>query len=224
MIGFRVYPRAEGVDPALVSKFRELPTANISDVMSRLSAGGAGLRPYHAGGPLCGSAFTVRTRPGDNLMIHKPLDMAHPGDILVVDGGGDVTNALVGELMLAHALKRGLGGIVLNGAIRDLDWIRKSDFPVYAAGVTHRGPYKDGPGAINVTVAFGGMVVRPGDLVLGDADGVVCVPREEAEAVYAAARKKADAEARQMAAIEAGTSDRSWIDAELARRNCEYMN
>jgi RraA family protein len=224
MIGFRIYPRAEGVDPALVSQFRNLPTANVSDVMSRLAAGGASLRPYHAGGPLCGPAFTVKTRPGDNLMIHKALDIAHPGDVLIVDGGADLTNALVGELMLTHARKRGLGGIVLNGAIRDLDWIRQNDFPVYAAGVTHRGPYKDGPGEINVTVAFGGMVIRPGDLVLGDADGIVCVPQGEAQAVCEAAQQKAQAEARQMAAIEAGTSDRSWIDTELTRRNCEYMD
>jgi len=224
MIGFRIFPRVDGVDPALVERFRDLPTANVSDVMSRLVAGGAGLRPYHAHGKLCGPALTVKTRPGDNLMVHKALDLAHPGDILVVDGAGDMTNALVGELMLTHALKRGLGGIVLNGAIRDVEWIRQNTFPVYARGVTHRGPYKDGPGEINVTVALAGMVVRPGDLVHGDADGIVCVPRDEAEAVCAMAQEKAQAEARQMAAIEAGTSDRSWIDAELGRRNCEYVN
>ncbi len=223
MIGFRVYPRVPGVSEALVAKFRLLPSANVSDVMSRMAAGGPDLRPFHAGGKLCGSAFTVKTRPGDNLMIHKAFDMAEPGDVIVVDGGGDTTNALVGELMLSHAIKRGLGGLVLSGAVRDLDWIQRTNFPVYASGVTHRGPYKDGPGEINVPVALAGMVIRPGDLVLGDADGVVCVPRDEADAVGEAAQKKAEAEGRQMAAIEAGTSDRTWIDAELDRRNCEYM-
>lgn len=223
MIGFRVYPRVPGVSEALVEKFRQLPAANVSDVMSRMTAGGPELRPYHAGGNLCGPAFTVKTRPGDNLMVHKALDMAEPGDIVVVDGGGDTTNALVGELMLTHAAKRGLGGIVMTGAVRDLDWIQQNSFPVYASGVTHRGPYKDGPGEINVPVALAGMIIRPGDLVLGDADGIICVPRDEADAVCDAAQKKSQAEGRQMAAIEAGTSDRGWIDAELARRDCEYM-
>src|SRR3546814_2236502 len=112
--------------------------------MARMSAGGINLRPMHAGGALAGPAFTVKTRPGDNLMVHKALSMAAPGDVVVVDAGGDLTNAIIGEIMTATAERRKLGGIVIHGAIRDAESIRKSNFPIYAGGVTHRGPYKDG--------------------------------------------------------------------------------
>jgi RraA family protein len=198
-------------------KFRAIPVANISDSMSRMTAGGARLRPMHAGGALVGPAFTVKTRPGDNLMIHKALDMADAGDVVVVDGGGDLTNALIGELMVAHAQTRGIAGMVLNGAIRDYDSLRTGAFPVYAAGITHRGPYKDGPGEINVAVAIDGMVIEPGDLIVGDGDGLLCIPFAQAEEVYKAAKAKNDAEEKQMAATRAGTSDRAWVDATLKR-------
>src|SRR6478736_5326465 len=113
MIGFQIAKRTRKVDAGIVEKFSKLPVANISDSMSRMTAGGARLRPMHAGGVLAGPAFTVKTRPGDNLMIHKALDLAAPGDVIVVDGGGDLTNALIGELMAAHAIKRGIAGMVL---------------------------------------------------------------------------------------------------------------
>ncbi|HBK07676.1 MAG TPA: methyltransferase [Acetobacteraceae bacterium] len=222
-IGFRINPLTNRVDPNLVDRFRPIPVANISDSMSRMSAGGARLRPMHAGGVMAGPAFTVKARPGDNLLLHKALDLAQPGDIVVCDGGGDLTNALIGELMIAHAIQRGLGGVVINGAVRDVAAIREGRFPVFAAGVTHRGPYKDGPGEINVPVAIDGMVIAPGDLVIGDDDGMLCVPRLEAETIYRAAKAKNDAEEQQMAAIKAGTSDRAWVDAALARLGCEII-
>ncbi len=108
-------------------------------------------------------------------MIHKAIALAQPGDVIVVDGGGDLTNALIGEIMVSYAATRGIAGFVIDGAIRDVDMIRAGTFPVYAAGVTHRGPYKDGPGEINVPIAIDGMVIQPGDLIVGDADGVLCV-------------------------------------------------
>jgi regulator of RNase E activity RraA len=223
-IGFRILRRTRQVEPELVERFRALPVANVSDVMSRMTAGGARLRPMHAPGTvLSGPALTVRTRPGDNLMIHKAIALAKPGDVIVVDAGGDLTNALIGELMLAQMVKRGLAGIVLNGAIRDSAAIRAQDFPVFAAGVTHRGPYKDGPGEINVPVAIDGMVISPGDLVLGDDDGLLCVPCEEAEAIHTAAAAKHAAEEKQAANIEAGTHDASWVDAALRRLGCEGL-
>lgn len=220
MIGFRVRKRLNTVDETLITRFRDLPTANVSDVMSRLPGTGRQFRPYHAGGTLCGPALTVRTRPGDNLMIHKALDMAQAGDVIVVDGGGDTSNALVGELMLTRASVKKLAGFVIDGAIRDSAWINKHDLPVYACGVTHRGPYKDGPGEINGTISIDGMIMRAGDLVLGDADGVVCVPVEDAGAVYKLAQAKAHAEAEQMKAILSGTSEHGWIDMELTKRGC----
>ncbi len=217
MIGFQIAKRARRVDAETTSKFRALPVANISDSMSRMTAGGARLRPMHGGGALAGPALTVKTRPGDNLMIHKALDIAEPGDVIVVDGGGDLTNALIGEMMVAHAQKRGIAGMVLNGSIRDYDAIQAGTFPVFAAGVTHRGPYKDGPGEINVAIAIDGMVIEPGDLVVGDGDGFLCIPFAQTEDVYKAAKAKNDAENKQITAIREGKSDRSWVDATLKK-------
>lgn len=221
-IGFRILNRERTVPADLVAKFAKLPVANVSDSMSRMTAGGNRLRKMHREGVLAGVALTVKARPGDNLMLHKAIDMAQPGDVIVVDAGGDLTNSLMGELMLAYAIKRGVAGFVLNGAIRDADQFIAMNLPVFAAGITHRGPYKDGPGEINVPIAIDGMVIHPGDLVLGDSDGVLAVPFEVAEEVYEKTAAKQDAEVKQMAAIQAGTNDRSWVDAALKRLGCEF--
>jgi regulator of RNase E activity RraA len=221
MPGFRILKRRRAVAADMIERFRKLPTANVSDSMNRMAASGSTLRPMHAGGVLCGPALTVKARPGDNLMLHKSLDLAQPGDVIVCDAGGDLTNALFGELMLAHAAKRGVAGLVINGAIRDSGAIRAGKYPIFAAGVTHRGPYKDGPGEINVPVAFGGMVIEPGDLILGDDDGVVAVPYDATASVLKATEAKQAAEAKTMADIAAGTWDRAWIDAALTKMGCQ---
>jgi len=215
MIGFDIHPRARAVSSEVVEKFRPIPVANISDCMWRMTAGGARLRPMHDGTVLAGPALTVRSRPGDNLLVHKALELAQPGDVVVVDAGGDLTNAIIGEIMTTYAQTRGLAGIVINGAIRDCGAIRRGSLPVYAAGVTHRGPYKDGPGEINTVIALDGMTITPGDLILGDEDGLLCVPYEQVDAIYAAATAKMEVEARMMAQIAAGTLDTSWIDARM---------
>jgi RraA family protein len=220
MNGFQIFQRRRQVSSQLVDAFRELPVANISDCMARMTAGGARLRPMHKGGPMAGPALTVKCRPGDNLMIHKALTMAQPGDVLVVDAGGDVTNALFGEIMVARAVKSGLAGVVLNGAVRDSEEIGQGDFPLYAAGITHRGPYKDGPGEINIPIAIDGMVIHPGDLVIGDADGLLCVPFDDAECLLAATHKKMEVEKKMLDDIAAGQLDTSWIDVTLKRLGC----
>ena len=222
MIGLRILQRARSVDLALARQFLDVPVANVSDCMSRMTAGGARLRPMHGSGRMAGPALTVKTRPGDNLMVHKALQLAVPGDVIVVDAGGDLTNAIIGEIMVGWAAKRGLAGFVIDGAIRDSETLAAGDFPVYARGVAHRGPYKDGPGEINVPIAIDGMVIEPGDLIIGDSDGVLCVPFDQLAEVYAKTAAKQDAETKQMAAIEAGTNDRSWVDAALKRLGCEY--
>ena len=220
MIGLKVLKRRRAVPAELAAQFIGVPVANVSDCMSRLFAGGARLRPMHSGRPMSGPALTVRTRPGDNLMIHKALHMAEPGDIIVVDAGGDLTNALIGELMVGTGIQRSLGGFVIDGAIRDARALREGDFPVFAAGVTHRGPYRDGPAEINVPIALDGMVIEPGDLIIGDDDGVLCVPFDQVQSVLEAARKKSDAEAKTATAIAAGQVDTAWIDATLKRLGC----
>jgi RraA family protein len=220
VIGFAIWKRRRKVDASWVEKFRDLPVANVSDSMSRMSAGGPRLRPMHARGGLAGPALTVKTRPGDNLMVHKAIDLAEPGDVIVVDAGGDLTNAIIGELMTAHAAQRGVAGFVIYGSIRDHDTINAGTFPVYAAGVTHRGPYKDGPGEINVPIALDGMVIAPGDLIIGDADGLLCVPFDDVEAVHQAAKAKHESELVAIKKIQAGADDRSWVDAALTRLGC----
>ena len=214
----RVMQPKRRVSPETVDKFRVVPAAVISDCMSRLTAGGASLRPMHAGGRvLAGPAFTVKTRPGDNLFVHKAIDTALPGDILVVDAGGELTNAIVGEMMLTHAETRGIAGVVIYGAIRDYGHVRNHTFPVFAAGVTHRGPLHDGPGEINVSIAISGMVVEPGDLMIGDDDGLMCIPYDDTESIYPAAAKRLAGENAQRDRVRNGTVDRRWIDDCLAK-------
>lgn len=219
--GFRVFPRQRKVTDDVVKKYASIPVANISDCMSRMQAGGSRLRPMHKGGKIAGAAITVKTRPGDNLVVHRALDLAEPGDIVVVDAGGDLTNAIIGELMVAHCVFRKLGGIVINGAIRDLDAIQSGTFPVFAAGVTHRGPYKDGPGEINVPISIEGMVINPGDLIVGDADGLLAIGYDDLETVYNAAKAKNDLEAQQMAEIVSGKWDRDWVTSMLDKLKFE---
>ena len=219
-IGFRILERKKKVALDIAKEFLTLPVANVSDSMWRLTAGGSRLRPMHKSGQMAGPALTVKSRPGDNLMLHKASDMAEPGDIIVCDAGGDLTNSLMGELMLAHAIKRGVGGFVLDGAVRDVEAFLDVNLPVFAAGVSHRGPYKDGPGEINVSVAIDGMVIEPGDLVIGDWDGVLSIPLDDVESILKKTNEKQAAEAVDMAKIEAGEWDRSWVDKTLKDRGC----
>ena len=217
-IGFRILPVPKRPDKKLVAELAKMVTPHLSDSMQRLYAGGAQLRPMHDGAKLCGPAFTVRTSPGDNLLVHKAIDIAEPGDVIVVDAGGVNDNAIIGELMSARAEQRGVGGMVIWGAIRDSKELAQGSFPVYASGVTHRGPYKNGPGEINVTVTIGGMTVNPGDIIVGDADGLIAVPQDQAEAVLASAKAILAKEEKSMKEIKAGTVDRGWVDKALKEK------
>jgi RraA family protein len=190
-------------DAALIKEFSNSATAVISDNLSRLP-GAIGIRPFHRSGVMAGTALTVQTRAGDNLMIHKALDLVRPGDVIVVDGDGDTTRALIGEIMATIASTRGAAGLVINGAIRDAGAIGKSDFPVFARAAIHRGPYKNGPGEINVSVSIGGLVVNPGDIVVGDDDGVVAFPQAIAATLLQAVRTQEKKEADILKSIHEG--------------------
>ena len=174
--GYAIHERGVTPDPEDIEALRGVPTTIVSDCLGSC-VGAVGLEPFH-GDPslvLCGVALTVRVRPGDNLMIHKALTLAQPADVIVVDGSGEVTQALVGGLMRLAALARGVAGFVLDGAIRDATEWAEGELPVFARGRSHRRPSKDGPGEINVPIACAGLAVAPGDVVLGDADGVIVV-------------------------------------------------
>jgi regulator of RNase E activity RraA len=217
--GYRINPRAAHPDAQLIEEFRSIPVPVAGDCLGR-SVGAVGLRPYHGDrkAVLCGPAFTVRVRPGDNLMIHKAMLMAQPGDVLVIDGGGDLTQALIGGLMRTTAVARKLGGFVIDGAIRDVVEWEEDGMPIFAKGNTHRGPSKDGPGEINVPIACAGMAVNPGDLVLGDTDGVISIPPEALPALLRAARIHLEKEAVIRAQNAAGKSDVERIDSILRKK------
>ena len=166
----------------LVSRAALLPTANIGDAQERFGVP-RGITPVWSGARVAGRAFTVQTRAGDNLFVHRALELASPGDVLVVDGGGDTTRALIGDLIGLKAQRAGIAGFVVDGAVRDADALAELGLPVFARAVTPAGPYKHGPGRLDVAVAIGGVVVTPGDLVVGDADGVVVVRAADVETV-----------------------------------------
>lgn len=161
----------------LVSAFKRSSTAVISDNLDRLP-GAIGIRPFHrVKEAMAGTALTVRVAAGDNLAIHNALDIVRPGEVIVVDGDGDTSRALIGEIIMTIAQVRGAAGFVINGAVRDLDAFTNSGFPCFALAAIHRGPFKNGPGEINAKVSVGGLIVEPGDIVVGDNDGVVAFPQ-----------------------------------------------
>lgn len=220
-LGFRIFPLEKRAPKDLIDKYRTFVTPHISDNMNRLNSVDSSIRPIHTHGTLVGSAFTVKTRPGDNLLVHKAIDMASPGDVIVVDAGGDITNAIMGEIMVRIAKRNGVAGFVINGAIRDAKEIREMNYPLYAKGINHRGPYKDGPGEINVPIQLAGVVVNPGDIIVADMDGIVVVPLEYAEEIAKKVLGTMEMERKMMEDIELGTIDRSWVDDLLRKKGCQ---
>ena len=222
-VGFRIKKNINRPARELIEGFAGLPAANIADMMNRVFCLDAKIRPMNSA-PLCGPAFTISTRPGDNLLLHKALDMAQPGDILVVAAQGDLSNSIMGELMALWSIKRGLGGFIFDGAIRDIGSLKKLEIPIYASGITPAGPYKDGPGEINFAVSCGGVVVNPGDILVGDEDGIVVIKPEDAPELLKKAQAKQLAEQKTMEEIENMAWDRTWVDKELEKRGCEYID
>lgn len=208
--GHRLLPSPPSVPPAIIADFAAAQVAIVSDNMNRLH-GTRALRPLHGNARLIGTAITVKTRAGDNFMLHKAYELLRPGDVLVVDGGGDLNQALVGEIMMTRAKTMGVAGFVIDGAVRDVGAFAEAGFPCFARGVTHRGPYKSGPGEINVPVAIDGMVVMPGDVILGDEDGVVAFDRSVAPELLDRVRQQEAREAGALAAIREGRLDNSYI-------------
>lgn len=223
-IGFRVLSDIQRPEEETVAGFLEArpPTPNVTDVMGRFGAVGQGVHPINGDDVyIAGAALTVKTHPSDNLMVHKALDLAEPGDVIVVEAGGDLTHAILGELMCSYARWRGIVGIVVEGAVRDGTAIRKMGYPVFARGRAPRGPYKEGPGEINVPISCGGVSICPGDLMVGDGDGVVVIPRQLASEVLqkaSALQKQEEAITRK---IVAGEWEREWVDETLLRKGCE---
>ena len=225
-VGFRVYLKRNMPPRELVEAFRSIPAANVADCMGRHFAMLPEIRRMTLPGELnmAGVALTVKTCYGDNLMIHQAFDMAVEGDVVVVSNEGGRNRSLMGEIMLEYAKRKGIAGIVLDGPLRDAGAIATGGLPVYATGSTPGGPYKEGPGEVNVPISCGGVEVHPGDIVVGDEDGVIVIPRRDAERVLrdAQAFQKSDT-AKLRAAID-GTADRSWVRTQLDAKKCEFLD
>jgi 4-hydroxy-4-methyl-2-oxoglutarate aldolase len=216
-LGFRVLAGPPRVPATLLDRFRGLASSNLADAMGRFNFMDAGIRS-RSGFPMCGLAVTVTARPADNLMIHKAMQVAQSGDVIVVNTCGNTTSAVFGELMCTTAAAAKLGGIVVDGAIRDVDGITKLGFPAFSRTVCAGGCDKDGPGEVNVPISCGGTVVMPGDIIVGDADGVVVVPRSNAEDVLTLVQQLMERERTRIAEIHAGTLFRPDVDDLLRKK------
>lgn len=205
----------ERVHPELVERARSYQSAILCDVGGRRGTLNARIQALHPAMKLAGPAFTVEVRPGDNLMFHVALAVARPGDVIIVDGKGDDTCALFGELMVAQAQAAGLAGFVVDAASRDTDTLAGGAFPIFAAGRNPCGPTKGLPGTIGRPISLGGVAVHPGDLVVGDVDGVVIVPRDQVQSVLDAADAKIAAEKQRLEEVARGELVSPWLDAAL---------
>ncbi|PPA78139.1 methyltransferase [Achromobacter spanius] len=206
------FPR---VPADIVRRAASLQPAILADVAGRRGALSGRIRPLDPGMKLAGTAFTVEVRPGDNLMIHAAISLAKPGDVLVIDGKGDLSAALMGTIMMTACRQLDIAGVVIDGAARDTTEIIDMGYPVFAAGANPNGPTKNVPGRIGHPVSVGGVTVHPGDFIIGDADGVVVVEREKIEGLLPAAEKKVRDEAARIAAIQAGDTAATWLTAAL---------
>lgn len=224
-VGFRIYQDIKRPPQELVEAFRGISSCCVSDQTSRMYCLSPSLRPLTMQ-PLLGVALTVRTSQGDNLMIHKAIDMAQPGDVIVVSAGGQSARSVVGEMMVRHAAARGVAGFVIDGMTRDPAGIREAGIPVYSLGNVILGSLRAGPGEINVPISCGGSVVMPGDIILGDADGIVSLRPADAKEIVGVAREKHEKELAKQVKYRAGAvsaSDRSWIDKALSEKRVPVL-
>jgi regulator of RNase E activity RraA len=205
----------ERVPAPVVAQAAELQPAILADVAGRRGALDGRIKALRPRMKLAGTALTVEVRPGDNLMIHAAIAMAKPGDVLVIDGKGDLSAALMGTIMMTACKQLGIAGVVIDGACRDSLEIDEMDYPVFSAGTNPNGPTKNIGGRIGHPVSVGGVTVRSGDFVIGDGDGVVVVEREKIEALLPLAAKKVRDEAARIAAIKTGDTTAKWLDAAL---------
>ena len=223
--GCKIKKNFERPAKELVEAFRGIPVANIDDNMGRIAAVDASIFPLNPNAKILGTAFTVNAPAGDNLLFHKALDMAQPGDVIVLANKGSLSRSLCGEIMSNYAKSRGLAGIIIDGCVRDSAALRELDFPVYAKGVTPNGPYKNGPGEMNFPVSFAGIIINPGDIIVGDADGLLVIRPEDAEELAKKAKAWHDSEEKQLEGIlTKGEWVRPWVDDKLKEVGFEFVD
>ena len=224
-IGFRIFTKVHRADSTLVELFKDIPVCNIDDSMHKIASACSAIKPLN-NVKLLGTAITVKAPIGDNLMFHQAISMAEAGDVIVVDGGGCTERAICGENMMQIARQKGIRGFLVDGSIRDSAALDDfEDFSVFARGVMANASFKGlGPGEINVPVSLGGLVIFPGDIIVGDRDGVVSIRPANAKLIATAARELMDKEQANLELILQGKSDRSWILKALRERGCEFID
>ncbi|MGI6113750.1 MAG: RraA family protein [Mahellales bacterium] len=225
-IGFRVFLKVKRPDIDLVKSFSNYPAAVVGDAMGRFGIMDTTIKSMNKPGVrMVGTALTVRTTPTDNLLVHKALELAKPGDVIVVStGGGSKSHSIMGANIVAKAEKLGVAGFVLDAPVRDVYDIWNSEVAVYATGSTPAGPFKNGPGEINASITCGGVLIKPGDIIIGDDDGVVAVDKNNAEIILEKVKKCAQREAEVKRAIDAGDLIRKEIHQALVNKGCEFID
>lgn len=226
-VGKRIFLRREMPSKEITERFKAIPASNVADVMNRSCA--MNPRIHLVSSPkeqmMCGPAMTVKCRAGDNLILHAALGICEEGDVIVVSNEEDNTRAIMGEVMMANLmLNRKIAGIIVDGPIRDIDEIGHWDFPVYATGTTPGGPYKEGPGEINTPIACGGIAVNPGDIILADPDGVIVIPKGDAEEIIGEAEKFKEKDGKKLDDAKKGLVNRDWVDKLLKEKNFEIID
>ena len=214
-------------DAEVMAQFKNIPASNTGDVMGRSCAMNPRIKlvSQPVDQMMVGPALTVKCRAGDNLTLHAALNICQEGDVLVVSNEEDDTRALMGEIMMAYLrYTKKVAGIILDGPIRDIDEIGKWDFPVYCTGTTPGGPYKEGPGEVNVPIACGGISVNPGDIILADPDGVIVIPRQDAPEILEAAKEFQAADESKLLAAKNGTAKRAWVERTLEEKGYEIID
>ncbi|WP_210523937.1 RraA family protein [Pantoea ananatis] len=225
-VGNRVFTKRTLPDPEVVKAFSKIAAANVADCMGRL----CGMNPQiklmsnPSGRIMCGVALTVKARAGDNMMLHKAMNISQPGDVIVISNEEERSRAVMGEIMFNYlqGFKK-IEGIVIDGPVRDIDVLSKGTLPLYATGTTPSGPYKEGPGEVNVPVSCGGIIVNPGDIILGDRDGVIVIPKSDAHSILEKAIVLSEKDKNKAANSATGTVNRQWVDDLLEKKDVEII-
>jgi len=222
--GFRIRKNITRPPAELIEKFKQFETPDVSDMMNRLYTMSLEIQNRVNDQMICGPAVTVKCFPGDNLMVHKSLDIVKPGDIIVVDAGGSHMNGIIGDLISTKAKHRGVKGFVIDGLVRDIAGIKEVGMPVFAKGITPIGPLHRGPGEINFPISCGGIVVNPGDIIMGDSCGVIVIRKDFAEELLERVTKQRDSLRAYVEKVRQGIFSNDWVDAMLEANNCIFVD
>ena len=210
--------------PELLARFDKAPTGWVVDARGRRGAIDHRIRPQTRASRFVGSALTVQSRACDNLAPYAALAQAQPGDVLVIATDGHLEAAVVGDILVGMARNRGIVAVITDGLVRDVRGLDEVGIPVFARGLTPNSPYKDGPGSVGLPVVVGGVAIAPGDLIVGDIDGVVAVPREMAAGVADAVAEVEAKEAKMDALVRSGVGVPPWLEATLAAKGVRLVD